>query len=255
MILVFGDVHGDFRHVVEAVDRHAPAAIILLGDLEPQRPLEVELAAVMGRTEVWFIHGNHETDQPHTCRNVFDSALAGRNLHGRVVEIDGLRVAGLGGVFREDIWHPGVNGGQPAFASYADYAADLEFRWEISRAQGRQADIDSVFEGKLRKHRSSIFYADYAQLFEQQADVLVSHEAPSCHPHGFEWVDELGQVMGIHTAFHGHHHDCLDYSAATATLGFRAFGVGFRGISDIDGKVIRPGTMDAERCAGRQGKP
>ena len=38
--------------------------------------------------------------------NLWGSELADRNLHGRVVEIAGYRVAGLGGIFRGKIWNP-----------------------------------------------------------------------------------------------------------------------------------------------------
>ena len=44
------------------VQEHQPAAVILLGDLQAKRPLEVELAPILDKTEVWFIHGNHDTD-------------------------------------------------------------------------------------------------------------------------------------------------------------------------------------------------
>jgi hypothetical protein len=43
--------------------------------------------------------------------------MADRNQHGRVVEFDGLRIAGLGGVFREKIWHPATAINDVAFDS------------------------------------------------------------------------------------------------------------------------------------------
>ena len=106
MILFCGDLHGQFGHVIEAVLVRQPAAVILLGDLQAQNPLEVELAPILGHTEIWFIHGNHDTDSDADHDNLFDSALADRNLHGRVVEIAGVRIAGLGGVFRGQVWSP-----------------------------------------------------------------------------------------------------------------------------------------------------
>lgn len=62
MILFCGDPHGQFDHIIEAVQEHRPAAVILLGDVQAQRPLEVELASILDKTENWFIHGNHDTD-------------------------------------------------------------------------------------------------------------------------------------------------------------------------------------------------
>lgn len=52
MILMFGDVHGGFRHVLPAVAEHRPKAIIFLGDIEADNPLEKELEEVMKLTEV-----------------------------------------------------------------------------------------------------------------------------------------------------------------------------------------------------------
>jgi predicted phosphodiesterase len=50
MILMFGDIHGDFRHVLPAVVEHRPKAIILLGDIEASKPLERELESVLSKT-------------------------------------------------------------------------------------------------------------------------------------------------------------------------------------------------------------
>ena len=99
-------------------------------------------------------------------------------------------------------------------------------------------------DGLPRRHRSTIFPAEYQALSKQRADVLVTHEAPSCHPHGFAALDELGKHLGVRQAFHGHHHDRLDYQAEWSRLGFEAHGVGLRGITALDGRVIRAGDLD-----------
>ena len=39
MILMFGDVHGGFEHILPTVETHRPSAIILLGDIEASRSL------------------------------------------------------------------------------------------------------------------------------------------------------------------------------------------------------------------------
>jgi hypothetical protein len=98
------------------------------------------------------------------------------------------------------------------------------------------------------KHRSSIFPADHANLSKLRADILVTHEAPSAHPHGFAVLDELARSLGVNKTFDGHHHDRLDYSAERPRLGFDAFGVGLRGITDQDGRIIRPGDLDIARA-------
>mgnify|MGYP002662153726 CR=1 FL=1 len=109
MIYFFGDTHGHFRHVLETVSRDRPSAIVFLGDLQAQRPLDAELDSILGMTEVWFIHGNHDTDSDADYDHLFGSALADRNLHGRVALVDGVRIAGLGGVFRWQVWLPPVD--------------------------------------------------------------------------------------------------------------------------------------------------
>lgn len=239
-ILFCGDTHGRFDHILALVDTLRPAAIVLLGDLQPQKPLHQELAPILDLTEVWWIHGNHDTDSDANYDCLFASELADRNLHGRVVEIAGRKVAGLGGIFRGQVWHPGSAAQQERrnFDSAADFVrrAGKGNRWR---------------DGLPRKHRSSIFPAEYAALLTQQADILVTHEAPSCHPAGFAAIDALARAMGAQKAYHGHHHDCLDYSCEWARLGFKAIGVGLRGVTDDQALVLRPGDLDKERSYHR----
>lgn len=227
-----GDVHGDIRHLRRALDGAAekPRALVLLGDLDPPGPVGEWLAPLGDHgVDVWFIHGNHETDSDLLFRNMFESPGSERNIDGRVVPIGGLRVAGLGGVFREHAWHPPA----PArHGSYAGMAAALRARMPRrlrppEGAAGSQAT--SVLCGKVRKHRSSIFPDVYHRLADQQADVLVVHEAPSCHPHGFEAIDLLAEAMGARWVVHGHHH--VDYwrdkpgQAGVLGVGFRRVGL------------------------------
>ena len=47
--------------------------------------------------EAWFIHGNHDTDSDANYDHLIGSALADRNLHGRVALVDGIRIACLDG--------------------------------------------------------------------------------------------------------------------------------------------------------------
>jgi predicted phosphodiesterase len=98
-IFFCGDVHGNFEHLIQAVREHWPAALILLGDVQAQRPLELELAPILDETELWFVHGNHDSEQDYD--NLFGSSLASRNFHGKVIEVAGVRIAGLGGIFLE----------------------------------------------------------------------------------------------------------------------------------------------------------
>lgn len=227
-IFFCGDTHGRFDHIIKAVQERQPAAIVFLGDLQPRSLLDQELQHILELTEIWWICGNHDTDSDADYDRLFGSALADRNLHGRVVEIAGIRIAGLGGVFRGQVWMPPGN-----------------LQHETQEAYTAHCGKGNRWRGGLpRKHRSSIFPADYTRLVDERADILVTHEAPSCHPHGFHVIDELANSLRVAKLFHGHHHDCLDYKAHYQRLGFAAFGVGFCGITDQDGNVIVSGKFD-----------
>ena len=250
MILIYGDVHGNFRHVAHVVKEHRPDAIIFLGDIEAQRPFEKELEGVMDKTEVWWIHGNHDTDSQRNYDNLFGSALADRNLHGKVVEIDGLRVAGLGGVFRGEIWYPNLQDAPAHFDSYDEYQKNSEqelIYTSFANSASHKKIHNPKIKGKLLKHRSSIFFKDWIDLCGQQADILVTHEAPACHPHGFRVINELARSMKVKFSFHGHHHDRLNCKPLWDELGFCAVGVGFRGVTDQYGDTILPGEFDEAR--------
>ena len=196
-LMFIGDPHGDFRHAIASVRLHRPEAIILLGDIQAKRPLHLELAPILDLTEVFFIHGNHDTDSEADYDNLFGSDLAHRNLHGRVVEVAGLRVAGLGGVFRETIWAPPL---EPAFRSIAE-------RLKVIRPGERWRG------GIPLRHRSTIWPEEYERLSHQRADVLVTHEAPGGHRLGWEVLDDLASSMGVQVLVHGHLHTQIDYAA------------------------------------------
>lgn len=215
-LMFFGDPHGDLEPVIIAVERFQPEAIVLLGDIQARRPLHIELGPILDRTEVWFIHGNHDTDTVEDFDNLFGSQLAARNLHGRVVEIAGYKVAGLGGIFRSKIWDPRLPIKEAAFISADALRQSMrrEERWRDSIA---------------RRHHSSIFPDVYLQLLRSGlADILVTHEAPAAHPHGWQAIDELAETLGVQLVVHGHHHQSIDYLAEgmqSAAAPFRAFGV------------------------------
>ncbi|WP_292451998.1 metallophosphoesterase [Methylibium sp.] len=229
-VLFCGDPHGQFGHIVRAAQQLKACAVVLLGDLQPTRPLHLELGPIADRT--WFIHGNHDTDSEEGFRNVWDSGMADRNLHGRVATLpDGTRVAGLGGVFRERVWYP------PGDARFNNHEAHLNATGPWDRWR----------DGPPLRHWSSIYPEVVAELAAMEADVLVTHEAPACHPNGFALIDDLARAMRVRALFHGHHHDRLDYSEGWPKLGFRAFGVGLRGITRLDGAPVVTGELDLIR--------
>lgn len=208
--------------------------------MEPRQPLHIELAQI--RDTVWFIHGNHDADSDLSWNHVWGSKLADRNIHGRIVELpNGLRIAGLGGVFRESVWYPtpsAARGGEPAFQNQEDHrnSTPKQNRWR---------------DGPHRKHWSTIYPDELNKLADLRADILVTHEAPGYHPSGFEILDTLAQALGAKVSVHGHHHDNIDSSARWKAQGFRSFGVGLRGITAIDfhgnAQIIIKGELDEAR--------
>ena len=235
-ILFIGDPHGEWLTIVERVLRHRPSAIVLLGDMDLERPLEVEMAKVIDAgIEIHWIPGNHDGDRDHWHDYLFESALADRNLNARVVEIAGLKVAGLGGVFRGRIWHPLDQGPQPRWRRREDYLATLpkSERWR---------------EGIPRAHRASVWFEDYELLWDQRADILVTHEAPTSlirdgRQLGFEVLDDLGAAMGARL-IHGHHHH--DYDSVLPN-GVLVGGVGIAGVMNQHGQRLEPGLRRDER--------
>lgn len=235
-ILFCGDPHGRFQHILDAVGRLRPMAVVLLGDMEPQKPLHIELESI-AQTEIWFIHGNHDTDKSASWDNLWGSTLADRNIHGRVVELpNGIRLAGLGGVFRGLVWDPRLP--EPSFRNRKEHAkaTPRQDRWR-----------DSVH----RKHWSTIYPDEINRLADMRADILITHEATAYHHNGFSILDALAQSMGAKVTVHGHHHDRLDSSDHWAKQGFKSFGVGLRGITAIDvegnADVIVSGELDVQR--------
>lgn len=225
-----GDVHGQFDHIINLCMEEPPDAIILLGDIQAQRPLHKELANLNQRTQIWWIHGNHDTDSQREHDHLFGSELAHRNLHARVVDICGVRVAGLGGVFRGQIWRP------PEPANYVSEQAFVQSNGLASNWRG----------GLPLKHGSSIFPSDVKALSQLRADILVTHEGPSMHRFGFTVIDELATSMQVKKLFHGHQHEDIHYPKASipAASKLQAFGVGLCGVMDLDGKVLLPGKND-----------
>jgi hypothetical protein len=60
-------------------------------------------------------------------------------------------------------------------------------------------------------------------LAAHRCDILVTHEAPTSHPHGFAPIDALAEACGARLIVHGHHHQ--SYEAVLAS-GIRVRGLG-----------------------------
>ena len=209
MILFCGDPHTRFDHIIERVQTTRPESVILLGDQCFMSPFD-EIFKSVSDTPIYFIQGNHDTDQVIYYDHL--AAAEAHNINCQIVDIGGLRVAGLGGIFRGQIWYPPE---APRYQSRADFIARCG---KGNRWRG----------GLPLKHRSSIFPEDFELFKGQKADILVCHEAPAAHPHGFAAIDELADLLGVKQIIHGHHHNPFIYAEP------RYVNVGFRGFYEVD---------------------
>lgn len=198
-ILFMGDPHGDFTPVFEATETYQPEAIIMLGDQQPEEPINDILKDIS--CPVWWILGNHDSDQSRFLANHFP--LWDFNLGNRVVEIAGLRIAGLGGEFRQEVWHPWDGEGKPKWNRRQDYLTSL------APDAGLQGEIpENCFQkGLPLRGWTAIFPEDFDILLDQgPADILVSHAAPDWHMYGFKEINELAELLEVKTIVHGHLH-------------------------------------------------
>jgi predicted phosphodiesterase len=254
-IWLLGDVHSGFVHIHRALDAaiDKPAALVFLGDIEPTRPFHELVSPIRAQgIDVRWIIGNHDTDSEQSYRNLSDPESMAMNIDGRIVTIAGIKIAGLGGVFRGHIWLPPD---EPVFNRYDDFRKDFAHRQGLKRRLEKMDPIsqlaDEAKNGRLRKHHSSVFPEVYERLYGDRADVLCTHEAPHPHPHGFQALHDLAQAMGCKASFHGHQHDNLAYPIQGNC---QPYGVGLRGISALDtdtGEVtcVVPGELDHARDA------
>jgi len=226
-----GDPHGEIGHVMRAIERVGPPdAIVLLGDLEPPMPLHEWLKPISeAEVPVRFIPGNHDTDSEVTWQYIVDSPAWAWNLDGKVETVAGVRIAGLGGIFRARVWYPPS---EPLWYSYSNWEASLEPSWMPERAKASNA---ALFSTQRRTNSSSIFPVTIDSLAAEQADILVTHEAPGAHPLGFHVIDELAEALGVQRLMHGHHHERVVYEPTGGRL---SFGVSIREIVGIDGEIV-----------------
>ena len=247
-ILLCGDPHGLVDHIIRAAGDTGASAVLLLGDIEPDRPLQEAMRPLTESGVAWyFIAGNHDADSDDVALRIWNADTEPHNLHGRVLTLpNGLRVAGLAGVFREAVWYPSASAareGAPAWRSRKEHAdaTPHQDRWQGSMPP--------------RRHLGTIYYDEFEGLVDLRADLLLTHEAPGYHPHGFPLLDDLARSMGVRAMAHGHHHDAHDSSDRWAEQAFASVGVGLRGITAIDMndggrvqiRVVLGGELDGAR--------
>lgn len=191
-ILFAGDPHRNFTPIIRACLAEKPGTLVLLGDCDCPEPLgQVMRPVVEAGWSVRWILGNHDTE----TEAAFDNLTShDGDLGLTVTEIAGWRVAGLPGVFKPRVWQP------PEPPSYTTRA---EFRAALRPGEAWRGGLPLW-------HRDTIFPEDFDRLRGQRFDILVSHEAPSTHPHGHGVIDELARTGGARLIVHGHHHQSYE---------------------------------------------
>ena len=172
---------------------------------------------------VAFIYGNHDADTYQHWQMLHDCGDA-VPLHGKVVDLNGIKVAGLGGNFLGRIWRPPD---EPKFRNKDKAMNRGSFQWRDGQRPNPSLN-------------AAIYPDDFDALRRQRADILVTHEAPGCHPYGFEALDELARSMRVVRSFHGHQHDDRsdEYFATREAHGYDAYGVGLRSITNGMGQRV-----------------
>jgi predicted phosphodiesterase len=224
MILFAGDPHRNFSPIIRACLARSSGVLIVLGDFDCQLPVTEELSPIM--TAGWnlrWILGNHDCETEIAYDNLVANYPEG-DIGFRVIDLGGTRIAGLPGVFKPSVWYPRSDDGSeqidpPRFRTREEFIA----------AQPKQR----LWRGGLPLwHRDTIFPDDVDRLAQQNFDVLVSHEAPSSHRHGFAVIDELAASGGARLIVHGHHHDSY---AATLSNGIAVRGLGLAEVWPLPG--------------------
>ena len=208
-LLFAGDPHRNFAPILRACAALPVGTLVLLGDCECDAPLPELLAPAMAAGwDVRWILGNRDTDSERSFDDLVGGVSGGKYWRA-VVEVGGVRIAGLSGVFKPRVWHP-VECPQPQFHTRAEFL--------------RALPVAEHWRGGLPLwHRDTIFPEDFDCLRGARFDVLVTHEAPSSHPHGFAVIDEVAGQGGARWIVHGHHHQSY---TATLPNGIRVRGLG-----------------------------
>jgi predicted phosphodiesterase len=249
MTIVFiGDIHRMWDKVERGLAQvpRLPDAAVILGDVQCDEPLDTCAAPLLRRgIAVHWIHGNHDNDGgPSMWERLTSPAMnpvtGPSGLNGRVVDIGGIRVAGLGGTFRPRVWEPPA---EPRLRERREVPEDVARMcrgWREEHVRGLVHSLSTA----------SIWPEDYEALARQKADILVTHEAPSSHPAGSAALDALGRAMGVRLIVHGHHH--VNY-LARAEDGLQVLGVAAAWGAIESGEVLWEGEAPRHLTAGPEG--
>jgi predicted phosphodiesterase len=219
-IIVYGDPHGEWAPLLNTCAADPPVCVILLGDCGLTSPLRKTICKVFeAGIGVRWIPGNHDTDTIDDFDRLWSDYPEG-NLHGRSEMIGGMRVAGLGGIFKKRVWYPRFDRGNPLHDTRKGYMAHLQ-------------RSDHWRGGLPLRLRDAVFPEDVRGFGEARVDILVTHEAPSAHRHGFLGIDVAAHLCRARLIVHGHHHDSYE--------GLLPDGARVRGLGKAEVLRIKPG--------------
>ena len=220
-LIVYGDPHGEWRPLFRACENDPPEAVIILGDLDLDVPFRERLWPLLERgiRTLWIV-GNHDKDSEVRHDHLFGYPEG--CLGARPVIAGGIRAAGLGGVFKEKVWYPRFAHADPVHASRASFMRSL-------------TKTDRWRRGLPLKLRDAIFPEDVTAMSGARVDLLVTHEAPSSHKHGFVGVDRAAELCRARLVVHGHHHESVH--------GQLPGGVPVRGLAKAEVLRLSPGNV------------
>ena len=229
-----GDIHGYFKHLMRTLaitpKDELPTHVIFLGDQDLERPFDEYLGPMSRQwpsVSYAYILGNHDSDSWAKYEFLTSSTIA-QNLDGKVTTINGIRIAGLGGVFLDKVWYP-PDAPKLASASAALMRGAFQYR-------GGQRPSS--------QYLSAIYPETVDQISKHQANILLTHEAPDCHPlYGHEILSDVARFMGVIRSFHGHTHDDHTdiYRATIVARGYDAMAVNYCCVKNGLGEVILAG--------------
>ncbi len=183
-----GDIHGYIKHIVRTLVRTSknelPTHVIYLGDQDLERPFDdylLPMARKWPAVSHAYILGNHDCDSWEKYEFLTSSKIA-QSLDGKVTSLNGIRIAGLGGVFIDRVWYPPE---APRLASAAAALMRGAFQYRGGQRPSSQ-------------YLSAIYPETVDQITKQQADILLTHEAPGCHPsYGHEILSDVARSMAL----------------------------------------------------------
>jgi Icc-related predicted phosphoesterase len=198
-LYVVGDPHGQWNQIAAQLAHAPPGVVVTAGNHDLIVPYKRAVAPVLAAGHmVRWIPGNHDLEHGY---DLLWGDAPEWDISGQVVNVGGWAIAGLGGVFRGKVWFPQFSAYDEAkVESRKGYLDRMQRTW----TQGEFGD-NVVLE--------IIFPDDIQNLSGCRADVLVTHEAPTCHRYGFAALDKLGADLKVAWHVHGHHHK--DYAAVT----------------------------------------